>query len=336
MPDAWPTDRLLASIVESSEDAIVSKDLNGTITSWNMGAQNLFGFTAAEAVGNSITIIFPSDRLTEEPAILERIRHGERIAHFETVRCHKDHHSIDISLSISPIRSTAGNIIGVSKIARDISMRKRIEEQRLLLLSEMGHRIKNVLAVVSGLAALSARSAETPQQMAKILCERIDAYVRAHELTRPGLISEVGQQDIATDLRTLIATVTAPYTGSDGQGDGASIQYVGKKIPITGEAVTSLALVLHEFTTNSAKYGALSQNGGRVLIQCRIEGDKCVLIWRESGGPLLSMPPTRSGFGTLLARRTIEGHFHGVLHHEWHSSGVEITLRIPTANLYLT
>jgi PAS domain S-box-containing protein len=126
--------RWLAAIVESSEDAVVSKTLQGVITSWNPGAERIFGYSAAEVVGRSITVLFPPERLTEEDQLLARIRRGERIEHFETVRVRKDGQRIDISVTLSPIRSAAGDIIGVSKIARDITDRKRLEEARTELL----------------------------------------------------------------------------------------------------------------------------------------------------------------------------------------------------------
>ena len=118
----------LAAIVNSSEDAIVSKDLNGTIESWNGGAERLFGYQASEVIGKSILIIIPPDRHDEELGILERIRHGERIEPFETVRMREDGSLLDISLTVSPLRDAAGRIIGASKIARDITQRKRAEE----------------------------------------------------------------------------------------------------------------------------------------------------------------------------------------------------------------
>ena len=118
----------LAAIVESSDDAIISKDLNSIITSWNGGAERLFGYTAQEAIGRPVTLLIPPDRQQEEPKILERLRRGERVEHFETVRVRKDGSLLEISLSLSPLRDSAGRIIGASKIARDITERKRTEE----------------------------------------------------------------------------------------------------------------------------------------------------------------------------------------------------------------
>ena len=131
---------LLAAIVGSSDDAIISKNLDGVITSWNKSAERLFGYTAEEAIGQRIMLIVPPDRLHEEAMILERLRRGERIDHFETVRVRKDGRTLDISLTISPIRDAAGRVVGASKVARDVTERKRVErataeQARLLDLS---------------------------------------------------------------------------------------------------------------------------------------------------------------------------------------------------------
>lgn len=135
-PKAW-----LAAIVESSSDAILSKMLDGTITSWNASAERIFGFSAAEAIGQSILILIPEDRIQEEDAILERIRHGERIDDFETVRKRKDGSLVEVSVTISPVRGKRGKILGASKIVRDISERRRLEYRQKLLLREMNHRM---------------------------------------------------------------------------------------------------------------------------------------------------------------------------------------------------
>ena len=118
----------LAAIVASSDDAIISKNLEGIIVTWNEGATRIFGYTPEEVIGKSITILIPPDRISEEPAILARLRQGQRVDHFETVRVRKDGSLLDISLSVSPVRNAAGEVVGASKIARDISQQKRAEE----------------------------------------------------------------------------------------------------------------------------------------------------------------------------------------------------------------
>ena len=139
-------------------DAIPTMDLSGVITSWNWGAQRLFGYAAEETIGKPVTLLIPADLHNEEPAILDRIRRGERVEHYDTIGQRKDGTHIDISLTISPLRDPEGKIIGASKIARDITRRRRAEEQQRLLLREMDHRVKNLFALASGVVGLSARS----------------------------------------------------------------------------------------------------------------------------------------------------------------------------------
>ena len=129
--------RWLASIVASSDDAIVSKNLDGIIATWNKGAERLFGYTAEEAIGKPVTILIPPDQYHEEDMILERIRRGERIEHYETVRRRKDGSSIVVSLTVSPVKNAEGRIVGASKIARDVTERKRAEARERALMTEL-------------------------------------------------------------------------------------------------------------------------------------------------------------------------------------------------------
>jgi two-component system sensor histidine kinase VicK len=124
---------ILAAIVDSSDDAIISKDLNGIVTSWNLSAERIFGYVASEMIGQSITKLIPADRINEETQILDRIRRGERVQHFQTVRVAKSGKQIDVSLTISPVKDNHGAIIGVSKIARDISDRIQAEGNSAML-----------------------------------------------------------------------------------------------------------------------------------------------------------------------------------------------------------
>src|SRR5262249_23061044 len=125
---AEQTQRLLASIVESSDDAIVSKSLTGIVRSWNPGAQRLFGYTPEEIIGRPITTIIPPERQHEEEAILSQLRRGERLEHYDTIRVTKDGRRLDISLTISPIRDGNGKVVAVSKVARDITAKKQAEQ----------------------------------------------------------------------------------------------------------------------------------------------------------------------------------------------------------------
>jgi PAS domain S-box-containing protein len=137
------TTSLLAAIVDSSDDAIVSKTLEGIITSWNRGAEKVFGYSAAEAVGQPITLIIPPERHEEEANVLAHIRRGQKIDHFETVRQTKDGRKINISLTVSPVIDVQGKIIGASKVARDITERKQaeVERERLMQQEQAARRI---------------------------------------------------------------------------------------------------------------------------------------------------------------------------------------------------
>ena len=147
--------RWVASIVDFSDDAIISKNLDGVITSWNKGAERVFGYTADEAIGQPITVVIPRDRHDEERTILTRIRRGERIDHFETVRQRKNGSLIVVSLTVSPVKNANGEIVGASKIARDVSEQKRSQEQIATLAREAEHRSKNLLASVLATVNLS-------------------------------------------------------------------------------------------------------------------------------------------------------------------------------------
>ncbi len=143
----WPSDEsetgLLSAIVKSSDDAIISKDLDSIITSWNEGAERIFGYTAEEAVGRPITMLFPEDRIDEEEEIISRIRKGERVDHYETVRMRKDGTLLDVSLTISPVKDSEGNIVGASKIVRDITVQKEAQKK----LRKNRNRLRTVLEI---------------------------------------------------------------------------------------------------------------------------------------------------------------------------------------------
>lgn len=317
----------LAAIVENSDDAIVSKSLDGIISSWNASAERLFGFTAAEAVGRSITIIIPDERLHEEEEIIGRIRRGDRMDHFETVRRHKDGTLIDVALTVSPVRDAQGAVIGASKIARDISERKRAQQRQSLLLREMNHRVKNLFSVTTGLISVSAHSARSTEELALSLRQRVLALSRAHDLTLPELGAEV-TSTAGTTLFALLKAIIAPHDFAD----APRVEITGEDVPLGGSALTSLALLLHEFTTNAAKYGALSTAEGRLKLDVASEGGELSLSWSERGGPAVTEQETLEGFGSLLERATIQG-LGGDIVRDWLPDGLVIRLRIPLSSL---
>ena len=172
--DAEAVNARLSSIVQSSEDAILSKDLDGIIRTWNQGAEKIFGYTSDETVGKPVTIIIPVERANEEPAILERVRRGDRIDHYEAVRRRKDGSLVDISLSVSPIIDEHGTIIGASKIARDITQRKRTEEALRAadrakdeFLAMLGHELRNPIGALASAVRILDLEEPSPDLVAR-------------------------------------------------------------------------------------------------------------------------------------------------------------------------
>ncbi len=324
IPSGDETAQRLAAIVECSDDAILAKDLNGTIISWNSGAERLFGYSADEAIGKPVAMLIPLDRPNEEPNILARIRAGERIDHYETIRQRKDGSLIDISLSVSPIRGSSGEVIGASKIARDITECRRAEEQQLLLIREMDHRVKNLFTLAGGVVTLSARSASTVAELVSTVSSRLHALAQAHALTIPLNAETTSKSRKATTLHALIRTILAPYGDSGGSGSRAVV--TGSDISIGGNALTSFALLLHEFATNAAKYGALSTPQGGINISCAEEDDR--LNWIESGGPPVHHQIDGEGFGTILARGAVQGQLGGEIERNWNPEGLSIRLAV--------
>lgn len=315
----------LAALVESSDDAIISKNLNGIITTWNKAAETLLGYTASEAVGQPIAIIIPEDRLDEEPTILARIQAGDRVQHFETVRQRKDGTRIDISLTISPIRSHDGAIIGASKIARDISERKRAAEHQDLLLKEMRHRVKNVFAITGGIISLAAATAETPRELAADVRSKLLALSRAHEITMRGAGGELSFPEKAGTLFELLSNILAPFE-IEGRRQW---QLHGDDPDIDVQKLTNLALLFHEFATNAAKYGCLSVAEGQLDITASAKQDVLEIHWVESNGPQL--PPDcghETGFGNRLEQSVAQSLQVEILR-DWQPHGLTIRLIVP-------
>ncbi|TWT11852.1 sensor histidine kinase [Reyranella sp. CPCC 100927] len=195
----------------------------------------------------------------------------------------------------------------------------------------MSHRIKNLFAVTNSVVALSARSARTPQDMATAVQGRLSALTRAHDLVRPSQAQQrFGQH---ASLQAIIRTTLSPYVEAARSTLHDRIDISGTDVPVGSTAITSLALILHEFATNAAKYGALSLSTGSVTVDCTVVGDDMLMTWQERGGPPLAGPPESEGFGGQLARRMVAGQFDGEATWDWQPEGVVIRLSIPLARL---
>ncbi|RWD30204.1 MAG: PAS domain S-box protein [Mesorhizobium sp.] len=306
----------LSALVESSDDAIIATDTDGIVTDWNSGAERLYGYGRKEMIGRPLMLLIP-------PEILARIRNGEHVEHFETVRLCKDGSSIPISLTVSPIADASGAIVGASKIARDISERLRAQEQRELLLREMDHRVKNLFVIASSIVNLSASAAETPAALASTVSDRLGALARAHALTM--LPSTGPSVQVATSLHALIAAILAPYR--HGADEHPRFAISGIDMPVPSAMITPLSLLLHEFATNAAKHGSLSAAAGSIEIACSNSDGKVTVQWREVGGPS-PVATEDEGFGSRLIRAAaseLGGFVRG-----WDPAGIvlEITIDI--------
>jgi PAS domain S-box-containing protein len=307
--------RWSASIVDSSDDAIISKNLDGVITSWNKGAERIFGYTAEEAVGQPITIVIPQDRLDEERSILTRIRRGERIEHFETIRRRKHGSLIVVSLTVSPVRNAEGKIAGASKIARDITEQKRSQEQIATLAREAEHRSKNLLANVQAIVNLS--QADTLEAHKSVIEGRIRALANVHSLF-------VETRWIGAELSTIATQELAPYAVAD----KARVQIDGPQVLLEPASAQAVAVTLHELATNAAKYGALSAAGGRVALNWTHEaGGQLKLRWTETGGPAVAVP-TRRGFGARIMEQMI-AQLTGKTRFDWRPEGLVCEITLP-------
>lgn len=308
-------ERRLASIVESSDDAIISKNLDGIITTWNRAAERLFGYLAQEAIGQSITILIPDGRQDEETEILERIRRGERIDHFETMRRRKDGTLVNISLTVSPVADESGKIVGASKIARDITEQKRKEEQIVLLAREADHRTKNLLAIAQ--ATVHLTHAETVTDLKAAIEGRLQALANAHALLAKSRWA-------GADLHELAVVELSAYV----EKDNARVQIDGTSLLLESASAQAMAVALHELATNSAKYGALSISAGQVKVEWRLErGRQVHVCWTEIGGPSVT-PPSKEGFGTRAITRMIE-QLNGNINFDWRVNGVICDIMIP-------
>jgi PAS domain S-box-containing protein len=323
---------LLASIVDHADDAIVSLDLNATITSWNDGAARLLGHTEAEAIGRPMMTMITVDRHAAELDILACVHRGKRVGHHESVWQHKDGSLVELSVAVSPVSSADSGIIGVSMIARHSIAAGRTREEQDMFFREMGHRIRNLFALASGVVALSARFAQTPQDMADTVRSRLDALSRAHDLTLPTLADPTDRAEAHATMHALIRTIVLPH-GDVQQSGGERVTIVGPDVPISGSAVASFALLLHEFATNAAKYGALSSPAGHVELNCDVAGDELLITWREHGGPALQGPALREGFGSLLGHATVQRQLGGSIAREWNPDGLTIRLVVSLARL---
>ena len=311
----------LSAIVESSFDAIVSKDLDGVITSWNRSAERLFGYSSEEVVGQSVRMLIPADHQDEETNILARIRRGERVESFETIRQRKDGSLVPVSLTISPVRNAAGRIVGASKIARDISATKESEQRIRMLMRELNHRVKNQYSVILSMIRETNKRSDNPDVFERRVRERILALSRSHDL----LVSADWKG--ATIFELLLAQAK-PFGNED------RISMSGPSITLSPNSVQYLGMAFHELATNSAKYGVLSGTGGRIAVAWEVMestvGKSVRLTWNETDGPKVQSLGD-GGFGTVVLKRVAPQAMNGTGELQYGANGIAWTLEAPLA-----
>ena len=312
----------LAAIVSSSGDAIISKDLQGIIQTFNKGAQRLFGYTAEEAIGKPATLLIPADRIDEETGILERIGRGETIDRYETVRQRKDGILVDISLTISPIRDPGGSIIGAAKIARDITERKQAEKHNKLLMAEVNHRARNLLGVVQAVAQQTAKHSH-PAIFVERLSERIAGLAASQDLL-------VKNQWQGVEVANLVEAQLAHFKDLI----GTRVLLEGPPMCLSPAAAQGIGMALHELATNAAKYGALSNSEGRVHITWQVaaaQDPTFTMQWLEEGGPTVAAP-SHHGYGQIVIGSMAEAAVDGTAEIDYRESGLSWKLSAPVAD----
>lgn len=226
------------------------------------------------------------------------------------------------------IRNEAGEIIRWFGTCTDIHETKQVAEEREIVAHELSHRIKNIFSVLNGIISLSARSHPDIKPLADQLRQRISAMGKAHDFVRPHSRASRPQNN-QSSLRALVELLLAPHVGDD----SGRFTFHGDDATIDDGAATPLALLFHELATNAAKYGALAEADGRVVIDAVLSGDKYRMVWKETGGAPVSGPPADEGFGSRLITLSVQGQLGGTLQRRWKADGLEVELTMPAAQL---
>ncbi|SMH30073.1 PAS domain S-box protein [Mesorhizobium australicum] len=285
--------RLLTAMVQSSQDAIITKDLAGRITSWNTAAERMFGFAEAEMMGQSGLRIIPSDRHAEEAFVLSSIADGQSVNHYETVRQHRSGRQIPISITVSPIRDDQDRVIGASKIIRDITDQKDSQSRIKALMKEVNHRVKNQYAIILSMLRQTGRTTQNQAEFEGRIRERIMALSRSHDLL-------VNTDWRGTTIEELVASQIEPFANRERVSSG------GPPVLLSPSAAQYLGMALHELSIHSAEHGAMAQGDGLVDIRWSIDerddGPWLRLSWDELDGPDVSHI-VEGGFAQTILQR---------------------------------
>jgi PAS domain S-box-containing protein len=311
------------AVVETAADGIITIDERGIVQSVNPAAERLFDHARDEMVGHNVSQLMPApDRERHDQYLARYLRTGQaRIIGIgrEVTGQRKDGSTLPLYLSIGELRQDGRRFF--TGILRDITDRKRWEQHQVLLMAEIDHRAKNLLAAIQAMVLLTKPNAGSIGDYADTLIGRLHAMARAHDL----LARDKWQ---GARLGELIRAEFAAYVGADSH----AVEITGDDVLLRPRAAQTLSLALHELTTNAAKYGALSVPQGRVAIHSSIEpspsGRSLLLRWTEAGGPEVA-PPGRRGFGSVVIERSIHHELDGESSLEFDRDGVRCAIRVP-------
>ena len=269
----------------------------------------------------------------------DRARIGETVLHANAAKqaFHSDYRLLradgawrSIADAGNPHFAEDGAFLGLVGSAYDDTERKQVEEAREFIRRELSHRIKNVFAMISGLVGLSSRDYAEARDFAQTLRDRIAALARAHEFALPSTGSPGSGDHRPHTMTALLRTLLAPYQA---EANSARIVIAVEDITVGSGAAVTLAMLLHELTTNALKYGALAADTGQIVLRGEVDRDDYVLIWEERGGPAVDGAPSKQGFGTLMVQRAANLQLGASFQYAWERRGLRLTLRIPVASV---
>jgi two-component sensor histidine kinase len=319
-PPVWGVDNLRLAI-EAAGVALWSWHVDTDKLTMDESGYHLWGLAIAKLVTfeDLSAHIHPADR--------DRVR-----AAFAATRAISGPYEIDFRIIVEDnvrwvsARGKGGDVGMVGGVMfgifLDVTGRKQAEEGNELLAGEMSHRVKNLLAIASGLTAITSRATKTTEDMARQLTQRLTALGRAHDLIRP----LPGEQGKAALLGDLIAVLLAPY--DDMGAFSGRVRVAVPRMGVGESTANILALVVHELATNSLKYGALSSSTGTLDVSCSDEADDIIMTWTERGGPTVAAPAGAGGFGSTMVGRVLASQLSGSIERDWSAEGVIITVRM--------
>jgi PAS domain S-box-containing protein len=359
------TARLLAAIVESSDDAIISKSLEGIIQSWNAAAERLFGFTAEEAVGQHISLVIPPDRIAEEDQIITGLKAGKRIEHFETERVRKDGRRIIVSLTISPIKDDSGNVVGASKIVRDFTERMRLMDdlQRLAMdlsaadqrknefLATLAHELRNPLAPMSNMLEVVKRAGddreilkqahETFERQLNQMVRLVDDLLDLNRITHDRLELRRSQVELSSVIQQAVEVARPLIDAADQE---LIVDLPEEPIHLNADRAR-LAQVFGNLLNNSCKY---TEPNGTITLKAKRMDDEVLVTVKDNGAGIprdkigsifdMFMQVDRSsersqeglGIGLTLVKRLVEMHGGAIdARSDGEGHGSEFTVRLP-------